>query len=72
VTASVFGALAWREYSDLRASHSPDRQPLPTYRVAGDVALGLGIVLAGLTVWQYLTRPTVPRATALYFGQSSW
>jgi hypothetical protein len=70
VTSAVFGALAWREYNDLRASNSPDQQPLPTYRVVGDVALGVGIVLAGITLWQYLTRPSVPRQAA-QLGQSS-
>ncbi len=57
--ATVFGVLAWREYDDLRASNRGDQQPLPTYRVAGDVALGVGVVLAGLTLWQFLTRPAV-------------
>ncbi len=67
-TAAIFGALAWRQYDALRARGSGDQQPLPTFRAVGDVALGLGVVLAGLTLWQYLARPTATRQ----FAQSSW
>ncbi len=58
-TAGVFGALAWQKYGDLHAHHLGDQQPLPTYRVAGDVSLGIGVVVGAIAVWTYLARPTV-------------
>ena len=58
-TAGVFGALAWQKYGDLHANHLGDQQPLPTYRVIGDVSLGIGVVAGAIAVWQYLARPTV-------------